>query len=560
MEEDQHSLVIIKIVGIIGTIVVAYAGIIASWCLQEYARTPEGNRLVKRANCLAGGVLLSVALVHVLPDAIGDIGLGAPILGGVSYILLFGLEIFVGGIIGLSNAASGKKATSREASVNDVETGGKSLESEPTIAATETATERRISAKLIASGEVVDLEVGGTAPISSLSPATAGKRAVAFERSKLATKQSEAQQALSDAKFCGEVGGQAINAEDCRDVSAEQLGIVKATLLFSALMVHSVLEGLGLGSAQKASLALSTMIAIVAHKGLAAFALGQTLLTVEVTQGGGKAATDGGSGSSSDEGAEGESEHGGDACVMTQVLGRSTFQQELTSENKNRIINHAASTPSKQDPGASLQVVKSPQVVAACGCGPGAESAGNLAGRCDLPDARVTLGSLLPSGVSSLLGPRISNLPVVRWATSPFGKRKKSASRPGTSSNSPAGKPLEAPLLTTQNELALEETQLIVQDATCNKARTRFLIFTQVFAFSTPLGAIIGMSLGDADGAAWPAVCSSLTAGTFLQIAVNELIPSALSIGSATPTESGTRLLALLIGFVSMSMLAVLGA
>lgn len=52
---------------------------------------------------------------------------------------------------------------------------------------------------------------------------------------------------------------------------------LKSFLLFAALCFHSVMEGLGLGSVRDRGLFLSVIIAILAHKGLAAFALGCSL-------------------------------------------------------------------------------------------------------------------------------------------------------------------------------------------------------------------------------------------------------------------------------------------
>mmetsp|Transcript_35801 Transcript_35801/g.82165 ORF Transcript_35801/g.82165 Transcript_35801/m.82165 type:complete len:382 (-) Transcript_35801:50-1195(-) len=57
---------------------------------------------------------------------------------------------------------------------------------------------------------------------------------------------------------------------------------VKSFLLFTALSFHSVMEGLGLGSAQNGGVLLTVAIAILAHKGLAAFALGCTLAKAEL--------------------------------------------------------------------------------------------------------------------------------------------------------------------------------------------------------------------------------------------------------------------------------------
>jgi len=51
----------------------------------------------------------------------------------------------------------------------------------------------------------------------------------------------------------------------------------KAFCLFAALSFHSAMEGLGLGTARTASLLTSASTAILAHKGLGAFALGSAL-------------------------------------------------------------------------------------------------------------------------------------------------------------------------------------------------------------------------------------------------------------------------------------------
>lgn len=51
----------------------------------------------------------------------------------------------------------------------------------------------------------------------------------------------------------------------------------KSFLLFFALCFHSLMEGLGMGSAQGGGLLLPVVLAVLAHKGLAAFALGCSL-------------------------------------------------------------------------------------------------------------------------------------------------------------------------------------------------------------------------------------------------------------------------------------------
>mmetsp|Transcript_95378 Transcript_95378/g.296527 ORF Transcript_95378/g.296527 Transcript_95378/m.296527 type:complete len:442 (-) Transcript_95378:104-1429(-) len=67
-----------------------------------------------------------------------------------------------------------------------------------------------------------------------------------------------------------------------RAVGTGPIAEVKAFLLFGALCFHSVTEGLGMGSAQGAGLLLPVVLAILAHKGLAAFALGCSLTQSEL--------------------------------------------------------------------------------------------------------------------------------------------------------------------------------------------------------------------------------------------------------------------------------------
>lgn len=52
---------------------------------------------------------------------------------------------------------------------------------------------------------------------------------------------------------------------------------IKAFLLFAALSFHSMAEGLGLGAADNAGVFISVLVAILAHKFLAGFALGSSM-------------------------------------------------------------------------------------------------------------------------------------------------------------------------------------------------------------------------------------------------------------------------------------------
>jgi len=60
-------------------------------------------------------------------------------------------------------------------------------------------------------------------------------------------------------------------------IKGQSVSSAKAVCLFVALSFHSVMEGVGVGTRHKFSMLMSVSIAILAHKGLAAFALGSAL-------------------------------------------------------------------------------------------------------------------------------------------------------------------------------------------------------------------------------------------------------------------------------------------
>mmetsp|Transcript_107556 Transcript_107556/g.304141 ORF Transcript_107556/g.304141 Transcript_107556/m.304141 type:complete len:421 (+) Transcript_107556:66-1328(+) len=70
---------------------------------------------------------------------------------------------------------------------------------------------------------------------------------------------------------------EAISRCHVRSVGGGTMAEAKSFLLFFALSFHSVMEGLGMGSAQDSGLLLPVILAVLAHKGLAAFALGCSL-------------------------------------------------------------------------------------------------------------------------------------------------------------------------------------------------------------------------------------------------------------------------------------------
>lgn len=81
----------------------------------------------------------------------------------------------------------------------------------------------------------------------------------------------DAVQMMEDENF------QALSCDGAMLLNASSLTSSKATCLFIALSFHSVMEGIGLGTQKTVPLLASISAAILAHKGLAAFALGTAL-------------------------------------------------------------------------------------------------------------------------------------------------------------------------------------------------------------------------------------------------------------------------------------------
>lgn len=75
----------------------------------------------------------------------------------------------------------------------------------------------------------------------------------------------------------GKPGHACISGEGMVALGRPGMSLTKAVCLYGALSFHSVMEGMGLGSAQQARYVASISIAILAHKALESFALGNAL-------------------------------------------------------------------------------------------------------------------------------------------------------------------------------------------------------------------------------------------------------------------------------------------
>lgn len=67
-------------------------------------------------------------------------------------------------------------------------------------------------------------------------------------------------------------------------LSQRPLSFATSLLLACALCIHSILEGLALGAQQSMQATEDIMLAIAAHKGLAAYALGASIVESRVSR------------------------------------------------------------------------------------------------------------------------------------------------------------------------------------------------------------------------------------------------------------------------------------
>ncbi len=82
---------------------------------------------------------------------------------------------------------------------------------------------------------------------------------------------------------------------------------------------------------------------------------------------------------------------------------------------------------------------------------------------------------------------------------------------------------------------------------------TKFWTVIGLFASATPLGIFIGYATSNIDNGTVSAAMSALASGTFLYVAMMEVIPKELEIPHYRVAKMG----ALLLGFGLMSLLAV---
>mmetsp|Transcript_41613 Transcript_41613/g.75478 ORF Transcript_41613/g.75478 Transcript_41613/m.75478 type:complete len:390 (+) Transcript_41613:100-1269(+) len=254
-------------------------------------------------NAFASGVLLAASLVHMLPDAMAVFMVHyefpiAPCIAGCGFCFL----VFIGEVIG---ACAPKRCEPH--THTDCVTYEAAVALWPRKALSppegECCDSSAMSKVRVNENKVLDTFGGAVQPVGCNK-----SNARARSASPMGSCHSSASRCRvhmhSDAPCRSQVGlkeplcaatveelahqhGHAHSAEpffNChlRSDSTNTATEVKSFLLFAALSFHSVMEGLGLGSAQNGGVLLTVAIAILAHKGLAAFALGCTLTKADM--------------------------------------------------------------------------------------------------------------------------------------------------------------------------------------------------------------------------------------------------------------------------------------
>lgn len=231
----------------------------ASGLLGIYAARLGSNKancrlVMSFANAFASGVLLAAGLVCMLPDATEELPkLAAYVCAGAAVIALIMVEE-----VAMFMATPSAAAPDGECYPMDVASDVK-----------------------IASGEDYKPKAGVTK--RAMEKVKSSGR---YMTKKLRLSNDSKEQQVTDGDCYQLIDSEALLTEDnlgdlsCDGamlISSQGLSTSKAICLFVALSFHSVMEGIGLGTAQKSSMLASIAVAILAHKSLAAFALGSAL-------------------------------------------------------------------------------------------------------------------------------------------------------------------------------------------------------------------------------------------------------------------------------------------
>eukprot|EP00419_Tripos_fusus_P017562 CAMPEP_0172747926 /NCGR_PEP_ID=MMETSP1074-20121228/143917_1 /TAXON_ID=2916 /ORGANISM="Ceratium fusus, Strain PA161109" /LENGTH=414 /DNA_ID=CAMNT_0013579567 /DNA_START=72 /DNA_END=1313 /DNA_ORIENTATION=- len=317
----SSALWLLKVVAAICCLGVAVMGCALARRLQQ----PQGQGQARMAmltfgNTLAAGVLLSASLTHMLPDATEALEDVTPFplasaIAGSAFVFLVVLGEVVGGCMPARDEPHTSTAcVAYEASFalwprwelvppHGCEDVAASPRTKPDVEPSMTDSEA--VSRNVSDGQcghcLSDSPVLGAKPSPLLEPLIPQSQHSCHSHSSCCRVHRH-----SDATCRTELLGQAgQNAQDrqplaslatgaecaqvnqaathdvplchVRGVGGGPITEVKSFMLFFALSFHSAMEGLGLGSSSDAGLLLPILVAILAHKGLAAFALGCSL-------------------------------------------------------------------------------------------------------------------------------------------------------------------------------------------------------------------------------------------------------------------------------------------
>lgn len=235
------------------------------------------------ANSFASGVLLAAGLVCMLPDASANLCKMCPyVIAGSAILLLILVEE-----VAMSLATPSSTET-KSNGVSDMTNTYPLLQSESdantdpllqspgkgSISSVGTGVYDKLN-KLKISGMVMSKKVslfGKVAPAKDEN--SAGRQT---DGSLNCATDCDCYHVMGSESMLGADNVQQLSCDGAMLMSASGLSTSKAICLFVALSFHSMMEGIGLGTQKHTSMLLSISAAILAHKGLAAFALGTAL-------------------------------------------------------------------------------------------------------------------------------------------------------------------------------------------------------------------------------------------------------------------------------------------
>mmetsp|Transcript_59172 Transcript_59172/g.173086 ORF Transcript_59172/g.173086 Transcript_59172/m.173086 type:complete len:365 (+) Transcript_59172:39-1133(+) len=257
------------------TLVLTFFSGLGGVALAQVCAGTSWRRTLGSANSLAAGVLLAAGLVCMLPDASEGLPKGwASIWVGVAILALITVE-----------EAAAAFATREESDAADPAAGpyvplgsGEDAAVKAGVQVSEPGTFWRPRGHVVLS------------PVKYLRTKMLGSNVSHLQSSppKAPEAQAGSSAPCSNCNLecgCFKAAPDAVQAAAVDDWSCEakmmvkgqSVSAVKAVCLFVALSFHSVMEGLGVGTSKKMSVLASISTAILAHKALAAFALGNAL-------------------------------------------------------------------------------------------------------------------------------------------------------------------------------------------------------------------------------------------------------------------------------------------